>query len=70
MAAHIVFCSATDRNVILVPRTSETLWRIVVAADPEMEVECLSLGVSCTGSMCPFAADRPSLSDPLPGATV
>jgi hypothetical protein len=59
MTKHLVFCSACDRDVTLVPRTSKTLWRIVLASAPAVELECRNQGVSCTGALCSYAAPEP-----------
>jgi hypothetical protein len=71
MSTHRVFCSACDREVTLVPRTSETPWPMVLAPGSNVEVECLDLGVRCTGALCSFAALKPlppQTSAPAPGA--
>jgi hypothetical protein len=65
MRARTVFCSACDRNVSLVPRSSDWIWRIVLATDAQGEVACLERGVRCTGTLCPFCAVLPEGGDGL-----
>jgi hypothetical protein len=57
MPMHVVFCSARDRNVTLVPRSSDWTWHIVLDNQPFGDVACLDQGRSCTGALCPFCAE-------------
>jgi hypothetical protein len=53
MDAHTIFCSACDRNVVIVARPSD--WPLALS---RAEVACLERDVRCTGSGCPFCAAR------------
>ncbi len=55
MNAHTVFCSARDRNVSLVPGSSDWMCRIILDSRPAGGVACLDQ--FCTGVLCPFAAE-------------
>ena len=63
MSTHIVFCSATDRNVSLVPRSPELIWHIVLDRQPFGDVVCENQGRTCTGAMCPFSAETTTGGD-------
>jgi len=55
MNAHTVFCSASDRNVSLLPGSADWMWRVVLDSRPAGGVACLDQ--FCTGALCPFAAE-------------
>lgn len=63
MTVHTVFCSANDRNVLLVARTADWTWRALVSLDASDEVACLDRGVRCTGALCPLCAGAPNGGD-------
>jgi hypothetical protein len=63
MTTHVVFCSATDRNVKLVPRSDDWTWHIILDNQPFGDVACLDQGVTCTGAMCPFSAESATGGD-------
>jgi hypothetical protein len=62
MSAHTVFCSACDRNVVLVPHSADSIQTILLAKQVG-EVACLDRRVRCTGALGPFCAVRPSERD-------
>lgn len=57
MPTHVVFCSACDHNVSLVPRSPEWTWHIVLDNRLYGDVACLDQGHRCTGALCPFSAE-------------
>ena len=63
MGVHTVFCSANDRNVAVVPHSSNWTWRIGLLADSTGEVACLDRGTRCTGTLCPLCAVAPDGGD-------
>ncbi len=63
MTAHTVFCSASDRNVSLVPRSADWKWRIILDNRPHGSVACMDHGRICTGTLCPFFAEMASVGD-------
>lgn len=53
MDARTIFCSACDRNVVIVARPGERPLDL-----SHTEVACLERDVRCTGSGCPLCAAR------------
>jgi hypothetical protein len=51
--ARKAYCSATDRNVPVVPKAGARLGRTPSVQDAEILI-CLDYGVRCTGAMCPL----------------
>ncbi|MBK5098839.1 MAG: hypothetical protein JJE01_13720 [Gemmatimonadetes bacterium] len=52
MDKHLAYCSACDRQVEVVVKTSART--NPATGELENEVVCLEMGESCTGSMCPM----------------
>ena len=63
MTVHTVFCSANDRNVSLIARTSDWTWRALISRDATVDIACLERGVRCTGTFCPLYAAAPDRGD-------
>jgi hypothetical protein len=51
--ARKAYCSATDRNVPVVPKRGARLGKTPSIQDAEILI-CLDYGVRCTGAMCPL----------------
>jgi hypothetical protein len=51
--ARKAYCSATDRNVPVVPKAGARLGKTPSVRDAEILI-CLDYGVRCTGAMCPL----------------
>jgi hypothetical protein len=51
--ARKAYCSATDRNVPVVPTPGARLGKTPSVQDAEILL-CLDYGVRCTGAMCPL----------------
>jgi ribosomal protein S27E len=60
MNSHRIFCSACDRDVQVL-FTDESMAADGQATIPDSEVVCLEIGASCTGAMCPIAAQPPAV---------
>ena len=63
MATQVVFCSARDRNVTLVPRSPDWTWHIILSRQLFGDVACVDQGRSCTGALCPFSAEAANAAE-------
>jgi hypothetical protein len=63
VTAHTVFCSASDRNVSLIPRSADWTWRVILDNRPQGSVACMDHGSVCTGTLCPFFAEMAGAGD-------
>jgi hypothetical protein len=53
MEKHMIFCSACDREVAVLVRSSDNAEETDITM---MDVLCTEIGVHCTGTFCPVCA--------------